>query len=246
MKKPMTFTVLSFLATFAILACSPTADAQKPTTGGQDAKPSTKTADSKPSKPAADAACDAIDAFIKTSKIDTKTPGWKTSLKAPPQQKFDAAKTYTWVLDTSKGVIKVKFLPDVAPMHVTSAIYLTKLGFFDGLKFHRVIPNFMAQGGCPLGTGTGSPGYKFAGEFSPNVKHNKPGLLSMANAGPNTDGSQFFLTFVATPHLDGRHTIYGEITEGMDVMKLLEAKGSSPTGKTSEDLLINKATLEIK
>lgn len=247
MMKPMTFVLLSFCATFALLACSPNAGAQNPKSppAGQDAKPEAKATETKPSKPAADAACDAIDAFIATSKVDTKAPAWKTSLKAPPQQKFDAKKTYMWVLDTNKGVIKVKFLPDIAPMHVTSAIYLTKLGFFDGLKFHRVIPGFMAQGGCPLGTGTGSPGYKFGGEFSPTVKHDKGGLLSMANAGPGTDGSQFFLTFVATPWLDGKHSIYGEITEGMNVMKILEEKGSR-SGATSESLFINKATLEIK
>jgi peptidylprolyl isomerase len=103
----------------------------------------------------------------------------------------------------------------------------------------------MAQGGCPLGTGTGGPGYKYAGEFNPAVKHDRGGLLSMANAGPNTDGSQFFLTFVKTPWLDGKHTIFGEITDGMDVMKKLEEKGSR-SGQTSETLQLNKASIEVK
>jgi cyclophilin family peptidyl-prolyl cis-trans isomerase len=102
----------------------------------------------------------------------------------------------------------------------------------------------MAQGGCPLGTGTGGPGYQFAGEFKPNVKHTKPGLLSMANAGPGTDGSQFFLTFVPTPWLDGKHTIFGEVTEGMDVLKKLEALGSE-SGATSQPLAMEKVTIEV-
>ena len=110
--------------------------------------------------------------------------------------------------------------------------------------FHRVISGFMAQGGCPLGTGTGSPGYKFGGEFSPTVKHDVPGLLSMANAGPGTDGSQFFLTFVPTPWLDGKHTIFGRVVEGLDVLKVLEAVGS-PSGATSEPLKMEKVTIEV-
>jgi cyclophilin family peptidyl-prolyl cis-trans isomerase len=146
---------------------------------------------------------------------------------------------------TNKGPIVIRFMPATAPMHVTNFIYLTKLGFYDGLSFHRVITGFMAQGGDPLGNGMGGPGYAFAGEFAPNVKHDKPGLLSMANAGPNTDGSQFFLTFVATPWLDGKHTLFGEVVEGMDVMKKLEAAGSQ-SGKTSEPLKIEKVTIEVK
>jgi len=130
-------------------------------------------------------------------------------------------------------------------MHVSSTIYLTRLGFYDDLKFHRVITQFMAQGGCPLGSGTGGPGYQYDGEYNPSVKHDKPGLLSMANAGPGTDGSQFFLTFVATPWLDGKHTIFGEVVEGMDVVTQLEA-GGSEGGQTTTPLQINKATIRIE
>lgn len=127
-------------------------------------------------------------------------------------------------------------------MHVSSTIYLTQLGFYDDLKFHRVISGFMAQGGCPNGIGNGGPGYQYAGEYDPAVRHDRPGLLSMANAGPNTDGSQFFLTFVETPWLDGKHTIFGEVIDGMDVVKALEARGSE-SGQTTEPLLIQKATI---
>ena len=110
-------------------------------------------------------------------------------------------------------------------MHVSSGIYLARLGYYDGLTFHRVIPRFMAQGGCPIGSGSGGPGYQFEGEFDAKVKHDKPGILSMANAGPGTDGSQFFLTFLPTPHLDGRHTVWGEVVDGKDTLKALEGKG---------------------
>jgi cyclophilin family peptidyl-prolyl cis-trans isomerase len=130
-------------------------------------------------------------------------------------------------------------------MHVSNFIYLTRLGFYDGVPFHRVITGFMAQGGCPLGTGTGNPGYGFGGEFSETVKHDTPGLLSMANAGPGTDGSQFFLTFVPTPWLDGKHTIFGKVVEGMDTLKKLEAAGSRG-GATSEPLKMTKVTIEVQ
>jgi cyclophilin family peptidyl-prolyl cis-trans isomerase len=194
---------------------------------------------------AADAAVAQIDAFIKDKAVDTTTSGWRTRLPAPPKAGFTAGKSYFWDLKTNKGDIRVKLMPDVAPMHVSSTIYLTRLGFYDTLGFHRVITGFMAQGGCPLGTGTGSPGFRYAGEFSPTVRHDRPGLLSMANAGPNTDGSQFFLTFVPTPHLDGKHTIFGEVVAGMDVVKQLEANGSS-SGKTKVPLLIERATIAVE
>jgi peptidyl-prolyl cis-trans isomerase B (cyclophilin B) len=177
-------------------------------------------------------------------QIDEKD-AWKLKLKKPVLMTFDPGKDYFWILETNKGKIRIKLMPKVAPMHVTSTIFLTRRGFYDGLTFHRVIPGFMAQGGCPLGTGTGGPGYKYNGELDPNVKHDRPYLLSMANAGPGTDGSQFFLTFKATPWLDGKHTIFGEIVEGQDVMKKLEAAGS-PNGKPKEKLVITKARIEEK
>lgn len=187
----------------------------------------------------------AADAFIAEKKIDTKRPGWKTSLPKPPVFPFDKDAEVYWNLKTNKGDIKVHFLPDVAPMHVSSMVYLTRLGFYDGLTFHRVITDFMAQGGCPLGNGTGGPGYEFAGEFDPKVRHDRPGLLSMANRGPGTDGSQFFLTFVPTPWLDGKHTIFGEVVDGMDTLKTLESFGS-PRGATREKLVIEKASVSVE
>jgi cyclophilin family peptidyl-prolyl cis-trans isomerase len=193
-----------------------------------------------------DAAVAAVDAQIAKNKIDKHASDWKQHLPKPDKVSFTAGKKYVWVLDTNKGPIEVTLMPDVAPMHVTSTIYLTRLGFYDGVVFHRVIPGFMAQGGDPTGTGMGGPGYNYAGEFSPSAKHSKPGILSMANAGPNTDGSQFFLTFVPTDYLNGKHTVFGEITSGLDTtMKKLEASGS-PSGRTSEKLEIKKATIRVQ
>ena len=169
---------------------------------------------------------------------------WKLKLTKPEMMKFDPKKDYFWVLETNKGTIKIKLMPDVAPMHVTSTIFLTNKGFYDGTLFHRVIPGFMAQGGDPLGTGTGGPGYQYDGEFKPNVTYDRPFLLGMANRSqPTTDGSQFFITFIAVPQLNNKHTIFGEVVEGQDTVKKLEAAGTRE-GKTKEELKIIKATIK--
>lgn len=192
-----------------------------------------------------DAAMKAIDEMVKKAAVDTSKAGWKTAVPKPEKATFEPGRKYYARMTTNKGPVRIRLMPDVAPMHVTSFIYLTKLGFYDDLVFHRVIPGFMAQGGCPLGNGTGGPGYEYGGEFSPTVKHDRPGLLSMANRGPNTDGSQFFLTFVPTPWLDGKHTIYGEVVEGMDTLKKLEAAGSQ-SGRPTEPLKLEKVTIEVE
>ena len=119
--------------------------------------------------------------------------------------------------DTSRGPIRVELAADKAPLTVANFVNLAKRGFYDGLSFHRVIADFMIQGGCPQGTGTGGPGYKFEDEANNGLGHQR-GVLSMANAGPNTNGSQFFITHVATPWLDGKHTVFGKVVEGLDVV----------------------------
>lgn len=124
--------------------------------------------------------------------------------------------TLAATIHTNKGDIHLKLLPDAAPTTVANFANLSKRGYYNGLKFHRVIPDFMIQGGCPRGTGTGGPGYKFDDECTPTLKHDKPGKLSMANAGPGTNGSQFFITHVPTPWLDGKHTIFGEVVGAAD------------------------------
>lgn len=192
-----------------------------------------------------DGAIAAIDAFIEEQSINTSRNRWKTELPRPPKVEFEDGKTYYWDLETNQGPMVFRLMPDVAPMHVSSTIYLTRLGFYDGLTFHRVISGFMAQGGDPLGNGRGGPGYKYAGEFDPGVRHDRPGLLSMANAGPGTDGSQFFITFVPTPHLDGKHTIFGEIVQGQETLDAFEMRGSS-SGRTTEPLMLQKAAIRVE
>ncbi|QDV68678.1 putative peptidyl-prolyl cis-trans isomerase [Rosistilla carotiformis] len=120
--------------------------------------------------------------------------------------------------ETTKGKIRIELFPEQTPKTVENFETLAGKGYYDGLKFHRVIPDFMIQGGCPLGTGTGGPGYNFEDEFVPELRHDGPGVLSMANAGPNTNGSQFFITHVACPHLDGKHSVFGKVIEGQDVV----------------------------
>jgi cyclophilin family peptidyl-prolyl cis-trans isomerase len=122
------------------------------------------------------------------------------------------------ILHTEKGDIKINLFEKQVPNTVNNFVFLSKEGYYDGTIFHRVILNFMAQGGDPTETGAGGPGYKFKDEFTPELRHNKPGILSMANAGPNTNGSQFFITHVPTPWLDGKHSVFGEVEDGMDVL----------------------------
>ena len=120
------------------------------------------------------------------------------------------------VIETNRGTINLDLFAEEAPVTVASFVNLSINNFYDGLKFHRVISNFMIQGGCPLGTGTGGPGYRFEDEFNKNLRHDGPGILSMANAGPGTNGSQFFITHLATPHLDDAHTIFGKVVSKSD------------------------------
>lgn len=192
-----------------------------------------------------DPALSQLDRFIQQSKIDKNIPQWKEHLPKPPLATFDPEKAYLWDVTTNKGNISIKLMTKTAPMHVSSTIYLTRLGFYDDVRFHRVIPGFMAQGGDPKGIGSGGPGYKYGGEFEQGVSHNKPGILSMANAGPNTDGSQFFITFKATPFLDGKHTVFGEVVDGMTTVRTFEQLGTR-RGKPSEDLRIITATIRIE
>lgn len=192
-----------------------------------------------------DPALEGVDKFIAEQKVDKTKDNWKTSLSKPPKLTFDAEANYFWDLETNKGKMVILLYTDSAPMHASSTIYLTRLGFYDDLTFHRVIPGFMAQGGDPNGNGTGGPGYLYAGEFNGEPKHDKRGILSMANRGPNTDGSQFFITFGPTPHLNSRHTVFGEVIVGQDVLDTLEKFGSR-SGRTSEKLSITKATIRVE
>lgn len=138
-------------------------------------------------------------------------------------------------IESTRGTIKVQLHEDKTPKTVANFEKLVKEGFYNGLKFHRVIADFMVQAGCPRGDGTGGPGYKFGDEFHPQLKHDGPGVLSMANAGPNTNGSQFFITHVATPWLDGKHSVFGRVIEGQDVVNAIK-QGDKMTKVTVEEV----------
>lgn len=143
---------------------------------------------------------------------------WNT----PPAMQIDVAKTYLISMETNKGTIELELYPEHAPITVNNFVFLTRNGYYDGVSFHRVISNFVIQGGDPTGTGRGGPGYKFADEVYGNPLKHKTGFISMANAGPNTNGSQFFITHSPQPHLDGKHTVFGKVTSGMDVVNAIE------------------------
>ena len=135
-----------------------------------------------------------------------------------PDMALDPKKSYTAILHTDKGDITMALFAEKTPRTVNNFVFLAREGFYDGTFFHRVIADFMVQGGDPTGTGRGGPGYRFKDEFAPSLHHDKPGILSMANAGPNTNGSQFFITHVPTPWLDGKHSVFGQVTGGLDVL----------------------------
>jgi peptidyl-prolyl cis-trans isomerase B (cyclophilin B) len=138
-------------------------------------------------------------------------------------------------ITTTRGTIKIKLFDDKTPKTVENFVKLVNKGFYNGLKFHRVIADFMVQTGCPEGTGRGGPGYRFNDEFHPELKHDGPGVLSMANAGPNTNGSQFFITHVACPHLNGKHSVFGRVLEGQDVVNAIRQGDKMESVTISEE-----------
>ncbi len=142
------------------------------------------------------------------------------SYSAPPPMTIDTSKQYTATIETGKGNIVLELFASDVPLTVNNFVFLAREGFYNGTTFHRIIPDFMAQGGDPTGTGTGGPGYKFADEFTEHT--HVTGALSMANAGPNTNGSQFFITYTPQHHLDGHHSVFGQLVDGMDVLKAIK------------------------
>jgi cyclophilin family peptidyl-prolyl cis-trans isomerase len=162
---------------------------------------------------------------------------WST----PPKIEIDPKKSYSAILDTDQGKITLKLFADRTPITVNNFVFLARQGFYNGTIFHRVISDFMTQGGDPTGTGTGGPGYRFKDEFNSSLRHDRAGILSMANAGPNTNGSQFFITHLATPWLDNKHSIFGQVTEGMQV--LLSIPPRDPSKRDSPSVKIKSVTI---
>ena len=147
-------------------------------------------------------------------------------------------------IETNLGTIVVELYPDEAPKAVDNFIKLAKKGFYNGVTFHRVIPGFMIQGGDPAGTGRGGPGYTFEDEFSSKLRHDSPGVLSMANAGPNTNGSQFFITLAPTPWLDGKHTIFGHVVEGQVILERIAAVERDANDRPKKPVTMKQVTIQ--
>jgi peptidyl-prolyl cis-trans isomerase A (cyclophilin A) len=190
----------------------------------------------------------------KTTPTTPTTTAPATNQEPKPEAATDQKMKEYAVIKTNLGTIKIELFPDKAPKTVANFVglaegtkewrdpqtkRLVKQPYYNGLIFHRVMPNFMIQGGCPLGTGTGDPGYEFEDEFSPDLKFTKPGLLAMANRGPGTNGSQFFITVAPTPHLNNRHTIFGQVVEGMDIVDKI-----ATVTRDSRDRPVNPVTME--
>ena len=166
-------------------------------------------------------------------------PKAETDKPATPPAKNRIAR-----METTKGVIRIEMFEDKAPITTKNFIDLASKGFYDGVIFHRVIDGFMIQGGDPTGTGRGGPGYKIPDEFHVDLKHDSAGILSMANAGPNTGGSQFFITLGPTPHLNNRHAVFGKVIEGLDVVKAIGKTATGPADRPLQDVVMKKVTVE--
>ena len=164
------------------------------------------------------------------------------SWSKPPEMEIDPKKSYTATFKTDKGDIVIRLFADKTPKTVNNLVFLARQGFYDGTIFHRVIANFMVQGGDPTGTGMGGPGYKFSDEFHPSLRHDKQGILSMANAGPGTNGSQFFITHGPTPHLDNKHSVFGQVVEGLDVLMSIPPR--DPNNRNAPAVKIIRVTIE--
>lgn len=163
-----------------------------------------------------------------------------------PARIIDPAKDYTATIKTDKGDIVIDLLADKAPMTVNNFVFLAREGWYDGVAFHRVLPNFVAQAGDPSGTGYGGPGYTFSNEVDPSLRFDKAGVLGMANAGPDSNGSQFFITYVPAPQLDGSYTVFGQVVQGMDVLEKLQVRDPSQPGPLTQPDLIETILIQEK
>ena len=183
------------------------------------------------------AGCASHSAVVQSPVQTTSQPA---AVKAAPTKDADIVKVK---IETTKGDIVAELYAKEVPKTVENFTTLVNKGFYDGIIFHRVIPDFMVQTGDPMGTGTGGPGYKFADEFSPKLRHDQPGVLSMANSGPNTNGSQFFITLAPTPWLDDKHSVFGKVTEGMSVVQAIVQSPRDGRDKPLTPVVMKKVTV---
>jgi cyclophilin family peptidyl-prolyl cis-trans isomerase len=179
--------------------------------------------------------------IVLASACSPKLKQWDS----PPQMTIDSGKIYLATMKTEKGEIQIELFADRAPKTVNNFIFLANEGFYDNTTFHRVIPDFMAQGGDPMGTGAGGPGYRFEDEIDPNLRFDEAGYLAMANAGPDSNGSQFFITYAPLHYLDGQHTIFGKVIEGMEVARDLTPRDPAQAPTFDGDKLLTVEIVEI-
>lgn len=185
-----------------------------------------------------------VERRTQANDIDTKKPEWRTRLPLRPSVQLDAAKAYVWTLTTDAGSLQIRLRADRAPSHVATVVYLTLLGFFDGLSIHTIVPGKALESGDPADDGKGSPGFALSPEAS-DAKHDRRGLVSAVSQGPSTDDSKFRITFAADPSLDPINTIFGEVEAGLDILGKLEALGTA-SGRPSTRVTILKATISIR
>lgn len=176
----------------------------------------------------------------------SEAEGGRTALQwsSPPAMEIDPSKSYEAIFKTEIGDFRVRLFPEQAQVTVNNFVFLARQGYYDNTTFHRVLPGFMAQGGDPTGTGAGGPGYTFEDEFDPDLQFDRPGLLAMANRGPDTNGGQFFITYAATPHLNGLHTIFGEVIEGAEVVGNLRPRDPQDNPDYDGDRLLSVEIIE--
>ncbi len=178
------------------------------------------------------------------STTEDEVAGAALQWSSPPTMQIDPSKSYEAVFKTENGDIRVRLFADQAPATVNNFVFLARQGYYNNTTFHRVLSGFMAQGGDPTGTGAGGPGYTFEDEFSPDLQFDRPGLLAMANRGPDTNGSQFFITYAPTPHLNGLHTIFGEVVEGTEVLNSLSPRDPQANPDSQGDTLVSVEIIE--
>jgi cyclophilin family peptidyl-prolyl cis-trans isomerase len=166
------------------------------------------------------------------------------SYSAPPAMTIDESKSYSAIFKTNHGDINIDLFASQAPVTVNNFVFLARDGFYNDVIFHRVIPDFMIQGGDPDGTGMGGPGYRFQDEFEPSLVFDGPGILAMANAGPGTNGSQFFITVAPTPHLNGAHTIFGKVTSGQDIADAISKVPQGANNRPTDQVTIERIEIQ--
>ena len=237
---PAILSALVVVAIFVVLGF--VLASNRPSSGQSAAAPTTDAFSAVPPAAPAEAVPTAAAVPAEAAPTAAAPAGQQLSYSAPPPMTIDPAKSYTATITTPRGDFVVNLRPDLAPQTVNSFVFLARAGYFNGLTWHRVLENFMAQGGDPTGTGGGGPGYTVPDEFTDKVKFDKPGLMAMANTGqPNSGGSQFFVTTAPADYLDGKYTIFGEVTQGQEIVNAIPLRDPEQNPTTPGEQIVRIA-----